>query len=206
MEARAAPPAAPPRSGARGRAREKENSRQIGDRLGAASSGPPPTRRSTSASVSSSTTPLGADPLGGLEAKLALDERGGAGRAGVVEAGAVLAADVEQVGEAAGGDQGRARAALLQQGVGADGHPVGERLDVGGVGAGPREHLLDRGDHPLGLVLGGARDLGGVQVLAVEQGGVGEGPADVDAEEHRSNLQQGRGPGRSRGRPLHIAW
>ena len=54
-----------------------------------------------------------------------------------------------------------------------------------GLGARAAEHLVDRGDHAAGLVLGRARDLGGVEALAVEQGGVGEGPADVDAEQHR---------------------
>ena len=59
----------------------------------------------------------------------------GFGAAGVVEARAVLAADLEQIGEATGRDQRGARAALLEQGVGADRHAVGERLDVGRLGA-----------------------------------------------------------------------
>ena len=77
-------------------------------------------------SASASITPSGADPLGGLEAQLVGDQGLRLGRAGAVEARAVLAADLEQVGEPPGRDQRGARAALLEQGVGAHGHPVGE--------------------------------------------------------------------------------
>ena len=113
-----------------------------------------------------------------------LDQRRRPAAARVVEARPVLAADLEQVGEAAGRDQRGPRAALLEQRVGSHRHPVGEPLDVAGLRPGALEHLLDRGDHPAGLVVGRARDLGRVQALAVEQRGVGEGPADVDAQEH----------------------
>ncbi len=102
--------------------------------------------------------------------------------------GAVLAADLEQVGEARGRDQRRAGAAFLQQRVGADGHPVGEDLDLAGLGAGPLQHRLDRRHHPVGLLAGRGRDLGGVDGAAVEQDRVGEGPADVDSEQHGVKL------------------
>ena len=74
----------------------------------------------------------GTDPLAGLDAVLRRHEGLGQGRAEVVQAGPVLSADLEQVGEPARGDQRRPRAAPLEQGVGAHGHPVGERLDVTG--------------------------------------------------------------------------
>ena len=38
--------------------------------------------------------------------------------------------------------------------------------------------------HPLGLILGSGRRLGGDQPAVDRQHGIGEGPADVDAQEH----------------------
>ena len=134
--------------------------------------------------------PVGPDPLRRLEAQLALDKRGGLGRAEPVEVGAVLAGDLEDVGEAAGRDQGRAGAAFLEQRVGPDGHPVGEVLDRRGVGACAGKHLIDRLDHAGGLVVGGGRPLRGVDPLAVDEDGVGEGPAHVDAQEHGVKLAE----------------
>ena len=137
---------------------------------------------------------LGADPLRGLEPQAGVDQRARLRAAGVVEARAVLAADLEEIGEATGRDQRGARAALLQQGVGADRHAVGERLDVDRLGLGAAQHLLHGGDHPARLILGRARHLRRVQALAVEQRSVGEGSTDVDAEQHRANLSGGMRP------------
>jgi hypothetical protein len=131
---------------------------------------------------------LGADSLRRLEAQLGVDQRTGLGAAGVIEAGTLLTADLEEVGEAARRDQGRARAALLQQRVRADRHAMGERLDVGGFGPGAPQHLLDGRDHAAGLIPGRARHLRRVEDVAVEQRGVGEGSTDVDAEQHGANL------------------
>ena len=103
--------------------------------------------------------------------------------------GPVLAPDLEQVGEAAGCDQSGAGAAFLQQRVGSDRHPVGERLDRGGPGTGPLEDGADRAHHPRRLVSRGGRHLRGVDGAVVEQDRVGEGPADVDPEQHRLSCQ-----------------
>jgi hypothetical protein len=62
--------------------------------------------------------------------------------------GTVLAADLEQVGETAGCDQRGSRTAFLQQRVGADGHPVGEDLDLTGARPGSPQHQLNRSHHP----------------------------------------------------------
>ena len=127
---------------------------------------------------------LGAGALPGREAELVGHQRGRLRRAEPIEVGAVLASDLEQVGEALGGDQGRARAALLEQGIGAHGHAVGERLDLVRAGARPLQRRLDRGEHPPRLVVRGGRRLRRVQGAPVEEHGVGERPADVDSEQH----------------------
>ena len=101
--------------------------------------------------------PFRADPLGRLEAQLRVDQRRRARRAEAVEVGPVLAADLEQVGEAARGDQCRPRPAFLEQGVGAHRHPVREGVDRRGLGARPAKNLLDRGDHADRLIVRGGR-------------------------------------------------
>ena len=65
-------------------------------------------------------------PLLDGEAQPARDEGRRAVLGQVVEGGAVLAGYLQHVPEALGGDEGRAGAAALQQGVGRHGHPVGE--------------------------------------------------------------------------------
>jgi len=129
--------------------------------------------------------PLRADSLRRLEAQLGRDERRRLRPAESVQLGPVLAADLKQVGEARRRDQRRARAAFLKQRVGADRHTVGEGLDLLGADAGASQHLLHRGDHAERLVGGRARQLRRMDGLAVDEHGVGEGPAHVDSEQHR---------------------
>ena len=90
----------------------------------------------------------GAGALGGLEKQLWRDQWRRLRGAEPVQLGPVLAGDLQQVGEAAGGDQSGAGAAFLEQRVGADRHPVREGLDGAGRGAGPVEDGLDGGHHP----------------------------------------------------------
>jgi hypothetical protein len=90
---------------------------------------------------------LRADPLSGLVLELRFHQGPRLGAAWVVEAGAVLPADLEQVGESPGRDQGSACPALLQQRVRPDGHAVREALDVSRLGPGAAQHLLDGCDH-----------------------------------------------------------
>jgi hypothetical protein len=78
----------------------------------------------------------------------------------VVELRPVLAADLDHVAEALGGDQRGARPGPLEQGVGGHRHAVGEGLG-----------LLDPrgpqgGHHPLGLVTGRRGHLAGHQAPA----------------------------------------
>ena len=67
---------------------------------------------------------VGADTLGDLEAAPARDERGRRILEQVVEVGAGGAPELQNVAEAAGGDERRAGALLLQDGVGDDGGGV----------------------------------------------------------------------------------
>ena len=69
-----------------------------------------------------------------------------------VEVGARLAAQLDDVLEALGGDERGARAAALEQRVRRDGGAVRERADVARAGAGALERGLDSGEHALGLV------------------------------------------------------
>ena len=130
---------------------------------------------------------VGADPLRGLDPGLVVDQRGRLGRAEAIELRAVLAGDVEQVGEPAGRDQRRAGAALLEQRVGADGHPVGEASYPVRARPGPLQGRVDRLQHPHRLVLGRRRRLRGVQRAPVEHHRVGERSADVDSQEHAAD-------------------
>ena len=129
-----------------------------------------------------------ADPLVRLEAHRRLDQWLRLRRAEPVEVGAVLTRDLEQVAEAAGGDQRGARAPFLEQGIGPDRHPVGEGLDLVGGRTGPSQDLLDDRHHRDGLVVQGRRQLRGVDPLAVEEDGVGERSSNVDAQEHGLTL------------------
>ena len=98
----------------------------------------------------------------------------------VVERGAGLAADLDDVAEALGRDERRARAAPLEQGVRRDGHAVRQRDDGGGIGAARAE----RGEHAEGLVGGRRRDLRAHHAGGVDADEIGEGAAHVDADPH----------------------
>ena len=123
------------------------------------------------------------------EAQLRRRQRRGMGGAQPVEIGAGLAAKLDEVAEALGGDERGARRVPLEQGVGRHGRAVGEGLDLAGRGAGGGERELDRPDHANRLVVRRAQRLRSVQ-LAVAGGEdrVGEGPADIDAEQHPADV------------------
>ena len=72
--------------------------------------------------------------------------------------------------------------------------PWAKDLDLRRLGAGPPSTSSTAAITPSRLVLGGRRQLRGVDPLAVDEDGVGEGPAHVDAEQHR-------GPSRLSARP-----
>ena len=122
--------------------------------------------------------PVRSHALAHREAQLAWHERRRAVRGQGVQRRAVLAADLQYVPEALGGDERCARAAPLEQGVGGHGHAVGEGRDVAAAHAGG----LDRPHRALGLVLRRRGDLPGYQLALDDRDEVGEGPADVHSE------------------------
>ena len=95
-----------------------------------------------------------------------------------VEHGPVLSADVQQVAEAAGGDQGSAGALAFQNGVGGDCRAMGDariRRDA---------QSLQTGQHGRGRICRRAGQLVNMQTTGLAQYEVGEGAADIDAGEH----------------------
>ena len=103
-------------------------------------------------------------------------------RAEPVELGAVLASDLQDVLEALRRDQHGPGAALFEERVRAHGHPVDEALDLAGRRPRLLDHRGDRGEDALRLVARSRGRLRRVNLVAVEQDGVGEGSADVDPE------------------------
>ena len=99
--------------------------------------------------------------------------------------GPVLAGELDHVGEAGRGEQRGACGAPLQQRVGGHRHAMREVLDVLRACAGQREHRPHRLEHRQGLRGGRRGNLGCVDGrVVVEQDRVGEGAADVYAQEH----------------------
>ncbi len=134
---------------------------------------------------------VGPHALGHGEAQLGRHERRRSGLAQPIEVRPVLSRQLDHVGEAGGGEQRGARGVALQQRVGGDGHAVREALDFMRVRAGPREDLAHRREHGDGLIGGRRGELGGVDARVVaEQDGVGEGAADIHAQEHPGSLRQ----------------
>ena len=114
-----------------------------------------------------------AHPLAHGEAQVARHERLGTALGEVVEGGAVLARELDQIAEALRRDERGARAAALEQRVGGDRHPVRERRDVGGVDG------LEAAHHALGLILRRARHLGRHDTPAIQRHEIGEGSSNI---------------------------
>ena len=136
---------------------------------------------------------IGPHPLGCAEAQRGGHQRRGCCLAEPVEMRAGLAGELDDVGEAGSGDQRGARGGALEHGVGGHRHTVGEALDIARARAGAREHQLYGCEHADRLVGWRGGHLGGVDGdVAVDEHGVGEGAADVDAQEHASQCTPGR--------------
>ena len=112
-----------------------------------------------------------------LETELRGNERFAAIDEGVVERWSVLTADLDHVAESLARDQGRSRPRPFEQRVGRNGRTVDQDFGRG------VDELADAGDHSLTLVLRRG-DLGGEHPVPVPRDDVGEGPADVDAQDH----------------------
>ncbi len=126
---------------------------------------------------------VGREPLDDLEAVLALDDRLRAHEGGHEERGdiALGAADLDQVAEAGGRENGHARAVPLEDGVGADGRAVDEPPHVAARDAERPEPGHDGGGlvPRLGRHLGDDDAAGGL----VDRAQIGEGAADVDPDD-----------------------
>src|ERR1700712_3521576 len=123
------------------------------------------------------------DAFGDFEAEVTADQNLGFVDVDVVEVGALLAADFEQIPKTVGGDEAGFRTAVLDQGVGGDGGAVAEIGDGGGGGVRTSEGLGDAGGDAGGGIGGGRgdfpdRDRAG---FVVEQADIGEGAAGIDA-------------------------
>ena len=123
-------------------------------------------------------------PLVDLERQLAWHERRGALREPVVELGPILAADLEDVAEAARDQEAAANALALQERVRRDGRPMDEELDVGGGPPGSADDLDDPLLHADRLVGRRGRGLREREAVGgrIEQHEVGERPSDVHPE------------------------
>ena len=132
------------------------------------------------------------DPLAHLEAVAARHEGRRLARDQVVHVGAVAAADLEDVAEAARGHERGTGTRALGERVDDDGRAVHELLDRGRLDLACGDHV----EHALGEVARGRRDLGDAHLAAhcVDRDEVGERAADV-----------GRDPQRHRARSLAVS-
>ena len=127
---------------------------------------------------------VGVQPFPDLEPQLARHQRGEWAGAQVVEVVSGLAAEFENVAEALGCDQRRARAAPLDQRV----RGLGGRVDERGERAGLDCLLIEQGANPghraVGDIGRDRRHLGGAHhpAFKAHQHKVGEGAADIEAE------------------------
>ena len=128
---------------------------------------------------------LGVDALGDLQAMVARHQHRGGVLEEVVEGGARGAAQLQHVAEAPRGDEGRARALALQEGVGHHGGGVGEegsRRRARGRGAAeplPRASSTPRPKSRGVVETFTTRD---PRAALLGEHDIGEGAADVDAE------------------------
>jgi len=127
--------------------------------------------------------PIGAHTLGDFEAHVAADQRLRLVGIHVVEAGALLAADFQQVAKAIGDQQAGLHAAQLDERIGGDGSTVPEEGDGIRRGVDGREALSDAGGNAARRIIRGGRYLPDIELpgFVVEQADVGERAAGIDA-------------------------
>ncbi len=121
-------------------------------------------------------------PLRDLEAQFARDQHRRLIGLHVVELGALLAADLQEVAEAIGGDEPGRRAAVLDQCVGRNRGAVSEVADVGRTGADALDRLGDALRDAAGRVVRRGRDLPDLDMprILVKQAHVGERASGID--------------------------
>jgi hypothetical protein len=129
---------------------------------------------------------LGVEPLAHLEAPASGHQGRRLLEVHVVEPGADLAADLQDVAEAPGHEHAHARDLALDDGVGRHGRGVDDRGHVAALGPAFREAALQRAHETLGRILRRGQHLDHPHPAGpgVHEGGVGESAADVDADSH----------------------
>ena len=127
---------------------------------------------------------LRVDPLADLQAMVARHQHRGGVLEEVVEGGPRGAAQLQHVAKAPRGDEGRARALALEQGVGHHGGGVGEEAHVGRRETVALKGRGERVEDAAGEIARRGGDLHHRDLLATLLGedDIGEGAADVDAE------------------------
>jgi hypothetical protein len=118
---------------------------------------------------------VGRETFVDAEGEAGVDERAWGLDLEVVESGAGLAADEEDIFEAGGGDEGDTGAFSFEQRVGRDGAAVGDFGLLAGEGADAFEYGAR------GVVRGGAEFVD-VETAVVEEEEIREGSAGVDAD------------------------
>ncbi len=130
---------------------------------------------------------LGVDALGDFVTEAARYQHVGRVLQQIVEIGAGGAAQLQQVAEAARGDEAGAGAVFFQQRVGHHGGGVGQQRHVGRIDRIGVECLANASDDGLAEIRWCGGDFCDLDASAgfIDQGDVGEGAADVDADAPR---------------------
>ena len=161
---------------------------------------------------------VGADALADLEAAAARDESAGRILEQVVEVAAGGAPQLQDVAEAARGDERGARAVLRQDGVGDDRGGMREQHHLGRLQAVALHGAGEPGEHALGEVARRGRHLGDADRPAriVDQRHIRERAADVDPNPPShvefcpqlpgAKLKQIDGGAPTHGRPRHNSY
>ena len=139
------------------------------------------------------------DPLPYAKAALEGHERLGMVGAQPVQVCAILPPQMEEMLETGCRHERRPGALSLEQRVRRHRRPVGEALEL------LRADGASRGDHRLLLSRRG-RNLGRPQLSAVQQDGVGKGPADVDAEKGHAKREPTRRAVKMKSRERYLRW
>ena len=135
---------------------------------------------------------VGCDALAEDVAVAALDEGRGQDQVQVVLLEAALGAHLDDVPEAGRGDECRACARAADEGVGGERRAVDEGGEVGEVGFGFLDDLMDPVEHASFRGVVGGEHLRREHPVGVLEDDVGERPADVGSDAHEEAVDRAR--------------